>query len=90
MLKTEKHVSASNLIILVLVLVNAVILEVGFTQNENLYPALIITVPLLLFAVYDGKQKRHAIPRTYPIIGRLRYFFESIRPTLRQYFSKII
>ena len=31
-------------------------------------------------------QQRHAICRNYPIIGRLRFFFEFIRPELRQYF----
>ncbi|HYK57712.1 MAG TPA: FMN-binding glutamate synthase family protein, partial [Flavisolibacter sp.] len=34
----------------------------------------------------DRLQKKHAIVRNYPIIGHLRYFFESIRPELRQYF----
>ncbi|MSQ42566.1 MAG: hypothetical protein EXR65_06005 [Dehalococcoidia bacterium] len=30
-------------------------------------------------------QKRHAILRVYPILGRLRYFVEQIGPELRQY-----
>ena len=31
-------------------------------------------------------QKKHTILRLYPVIGLLRYFFESIRPEIQQYF----
>lgn len=31
-------------------------------------------------------QKEHAIRRNFPVIGNLRYFFESIRPEIMQYF----
>ena len=36
--------------------------------------------------VSDLRQTRHAIMRNFPVLGRLRYFFESVRPELRQYF----
>jgi glutamate synthase domain-containing protein 2 len=48
--------------------------------------------PLAVFAVlvglglYDVLQKSHAVRRNFPVIGRLRYLFESIRPELQQYF----
>ncbi|TAH40590.1 MAG: FMN-binding glutamate synthase family protein [Bacteroidetes bacterium] len=44
--------------------------------------------PLLLLALvsFDTFQKKHAIRKNYPIIGRLRYLLESIRPEIRQYF----
>src|SRR6476620_5156075 len=48
--------------------------------------------PLGVFAVlvglgmYDVLQTTHAVRRNFPVIGRLRYFFESIRPELQQYF----
>ena len=32
------------------------------------------------------RQKKHALLRNYPVIGYFRYFFESIRPEIRQYF----
>lgn len=41
---------------------------------------------LLMLGFYDLRQTRHAVRRNYPVIGNLRYFFESIRPELRQYF----
>ena len=45
-----------------------------------------ITLPLLLLAILNIRQKKHAILRNFPVIGYLRYFFESIRPEIRQYF----
>jgi glutamate synthase domain-containing protein 2 len=40
---------------------------------------------LSALGIYDLTQQRHAICRNYPIIGRLRFFFEFIRPEIRQY-----
>src|SRR5690606_13823784 len=36
--------------------------------------------------VYDLLQRRHSVLRNYPILGRFRFLFESVRPELRQYF----
>ncbi|HLQ85288.1 MAG TPA: FMN-binding glutamate synthase family protein [Salinisphaeraceae bacterium] len=36
--------------------------------------------------IYDIYQPRHAILRNYPILGHMRFFFEYIRPEIRQYF----
>jgi len=74
------------MILIILVLLNAVILSKGFTTNEKWYWLLIISLPLLLIAVRDIFQKKHALIRNYPLIGHLRYLLESIRPELRQYF----
>src|ERR1700751_5205416 len=45
------------------------------------WPALALT----LLGVRDYLQTRHSIRRNYPILGNLRFFFEFIRPELRQY-----
>ena len=52
------------------------------------YNFLILIVPVILFllAVSDGFQSKHTLRKNYPIIGRLRYVLESVRPELRQYF----
>lgn len=47
-------------------------------------PSLIFGA-LTTLGIYDLAQRRHAICRNYPIIGRLRFLFEFIRPELRQY-----
>lgn len=44
-----------------------------------------VLAALVLVAVYDLTQKRHAILRNYPVIGHLRYALETIGPELRQY-----
>src|SRR5690606_17259558 len=50
-----------------------------------LLPALIMA-GLTGLGYYDLHQTRHAIRRNYPVIGNLRFFFEFIRPEMRQYF----
>jgi glutamate synthase domain-containing protein 2 len=40
---------------------------------------------LAVVAVHDVTQRRHAVVRNFPIIGRLRYVFERVGPELRQY-----
>lgn len=40
---------------------------------------------ILLIGVYDLFSKKHTIKSNFPIIGRLRYFLESIGPEMRQY-----
>ncbi|HEY0356661.1 MAG TPA: FMN-binding glutamate synthase family protein, partial [Flavisolibacter sp.] len=54
--------------------------------NETFFWWLIILLPLLLIALHDVSQRKHAIIRNFPLVGHLRYLFESIRPELRQYF----
>lgn len=48
-------------------------------------PVLAIFSCLCLLGVIDIIQARHAVRRNYPIIGRLRWAFEKIRPEIRQY-----
>ena len=48
--------------------------------------AAALLLALALVGWFDLRQTRHAILRNYPIIGHLRFLFESIRPEMRQYF----
>jgi glutamate synthase domain-containing protein 2 len=86
MAANRETVSVGNMIIWILVLLNAVIVKVAFTGSGSWYWVLIITAPLLFIALKDRLQKKHAVVRNYPVIGHLRYLFESIRPEIRQYF----
>ena len=45
----------------------------------------VVVGALVLLAIYDLTQRKHAILRNFPIIGHLRYGLESIGPELRQY-----
>lgn len=57
--------------------------------EKHLYSGVVLSVVLVFLTVlyiYNITQKKHSILRNYPIVGYLRYFFESFRPELRQYF----
>jgi glutamate synthase domain-containing protein 2 len=84
--KVPKPVSFRNMIVFIVVLLNAIVLRNGFAINNKWYWVLLVTVPLLAIVIVDITQRRHAIIRNYPLIGHLRYFFEFIRPEVRQYF----
>src|SRR3954464_6078421 len=45
----------------------------------------LVAVFLVAVAIYDLTQRQHAILRTFPVIGHVRYFLEAIGPELRQY-----
>ena len=47
--------------------------------------ALVPLFGLSLLGIRDLCQKHHAILRNYPIVGHMRWFFEGIRPEIRQY-----
>lgn len=45
-----------------------------------------VCVVLLIVAVHDVVQTKHAILRNFPVLGHSRFFFEFIRPEIQQYF----
>lgn len=46
----------------------------------------ILILPLVILGFRDLIQTKNAIKKNFPILGNLRYFFESIRPEINQYF----
>jgi glutamate synthase domain-containing protein 2 len=46
----------------------------------------IIAVIILIIAIMDLTQKKHTLKRNFPVLGRLRYFAETLGPPIRQYF----
>ena len=53
---------------------------------EPILWAFVLVLPLIILGIIDINQKKHAIRRNFPVVGRLRYFLESIRPEIMQYF----
>lgn len=52
-------------------------------------PALIFLAaiaPLLYMGIYDMVQTKQSLKRNFPLLGRLRYVFEDLRPKIQQYF----
>ena len=45
----------------------------------------VMAVFLVAVAIYDLMQRQHAILRSFPVVGHLRYWLEAIGPELRQY-----
>lgn len=46
----------------------------------------LVVSPLITLGMIDYFQKRHTVRRNFPLIGRLRYMLEAIRPEIQQYF----
>ncbi len=46
----------------------------------------ILLVPVLLIGLIDMLQKKHTIMRNYPVLGRMRFLMEDLRPKVYQYF----
>lgn len=68
------------------ILASIVTLAMALTLSLDWLVLTVLFLALTALGFYDLKQTHHAVRRSYPIIGNLRYFFESIRPELRQYF----
>jgi len=49
-------------------------------------PWLFLPVFILAIVAYDTFQNKHSLRKNFPLVGRMRYLFESIRPEIRQYF----
>lgn len=48
--------------------------------------AYIPVLPIIYLGFKDVIQTRHAVRRNFPVIGRLRYLMEMVRPEINQYF----
>lgn len=78
--------AVSTAIVMFVAMINIIVIGLAYQWGNGWYWALLLTVPLLLLAIRDTRQKKHAVIRNFPIIGHLRYLFEGIRPEMRQYF----
>ena len=58
----------------------------GLFISGGYWWTLILTAPIFMLAIYDAFQKKKAILRNFPILGRSRYAAEWLRPKLYQYF----
>lgn len=68
------------------ILLAVITLILALAVNAWWLAGTLIFGALALLGVFDQIQTRHTIRRNYPVIGNLRFIFESIRPELRQYF----
>jgi glutamate synthase domain-containing protein 2 len=48
--------------------------------------SFVIIGPLVLVGIVDMRQPSHTIKRNFPLLGRMRYWMEALRPKIYQYF----
>lgn len=66
--------------------ISLIILTGLFGYFQGQWIPLILLFPFIAIGFIDYFQTRHAIRRNFPLIGRMRYLMESIRPEIMQYF----
>lgn len=67
------------------VLVSALLLVWAYFEITALL-AFVVVGPLIYMGVADMLQTKQSIKRNFPLLGRLRYVFEDLRPKIQQYF----
>ncbi|KAA0887960.1 FMN-binding glutamate synthase family protein [Oryzomonas rubra] len=73
-----------SIILIISLTVAAIILPSPYLPAH--YTLSIILGLLILLGISDSIQTSHSIRRNFPLIGRFRYVFESVRPEIQQYF----
>lgn len=67
------------------ILVSAIILVWSYFWIDMLL-LFIIVGPLIFIGIQDMMQTKQSLKRNFPVVGRLRYVFEDLRPKIQQYF----
>lgn len=86
MASNKKNFSLRNGILFSIFMMNTLVITLIIYNSLYWLFVLPLTVYLAVVGIGHAFQKKHAILRNYPVVGAFRYFFESIRPELRQYF----
>lgn len=63
-----------------------IICLLGYYVNNGWFWSLLFWLPLMALGFYEMLQTRHAIMRNFPLLGRMRYIMEWLRPKIYQYF----
>jgi glutamate synthase domain-containing protein 2 len=58
----------------------------GTIYSPWIWLATPIFALLFMIGLHDYRQKLHPVVANYPLLGHIRYIFESFRPEIRQYF----
>lgn len=74
-----------GLFIRIIVAALLITLIVGYFWTPFFW-SLILTLPLIAITIADMLQKGHTIKRNFPLLGRVRYWAEWMRPKIYQYF----
>ncbi|WP_369048670.1 FMN-binding glutamate synthase family protein [Tenacibaculum sp. UWU-22] len=76
-----------NVILAILLTITALFgILVYFIPDTGTIILVSISGVLSLIALYDSMQTNHSLLRSYPLVARLRWFFEDEREKIQQYF----
>ena len=62
------------------------IVAFGYFLWQPAYWLLVVILPIVVIGFWDMAQTRQALKRNYPVLGRMRYWMEWLRPKIYQYF----
>ncbi|RAX49353.1 FMN-binding glutamate synthase family protein [Arthrobacter sp. AQ5-05] len=74
------------LIIALLSLLGFITVVAASFGRDGWWAIAALALLLLGLGIHDVIQTKHAILRNFPVLGRMRFLFESIRPEIQQYF----
>ncbi|MBX2901844.1 MAG: FMN-binding glutamate synthase family protein [Cyclobacteriaceae bacterium] len=63
----------------------AITIALGYFWRDALY-LFILVGPIIIIGIQDILQPKQSIRKNFPVLGRLRYVFEDLRPKIQQYF----
>jgi len=66
-------------------MVGTIVAAMAVSASPWWIPAFVLLAYLSCVGVADLRQTRHSVRRNYPVIGHMRWMFESVRPEVRQY-----
>jgi glutamate synthase domain-containing protein 2 len=67
------------------IFITALLIVWSFFWIDVLF-GFVIVLPLIYMGAVDIIQTKQSIRRNFPVLGRLRYVFEDLRPKIQQYF----
>src|ERR1700709_331613 len=76
---------ARKIFIILSVLVSALIFVCTYFLHSTIL-AFLLVGPFIYMGIHDIVQQKQSIKRNFPLVGRLRYVLEKIRPEIYQYF----
>ncbi|GCC52609.1 FMN-binding glutamate synthase family protein [Chryseotalea sanaruensis] len=74
-----------KLFVITSILVSAIIIVWSYFWIDMLL-LFVIVGPLIVIGIQDMIQTKQSLKRNFPVLGRLRYVFEDLRPKIQQYF----
>ena len=74
-----------KLFVIASILTSALLIVWSFFWIDVLF-GFAIVLPLIYMGIEDMVQTKQSIRRNFPVLGRLRYVFEDLRPKIQQYF----